>query len=518
MTFLKKTILVSATFVALIVFFLSLSTFFIKPDFIKERVDRELHLLTGQQTHIKGNCTWQLFPRPGIKITDLDSGQPFTETMPYFFKLKNLVFNLKITPLFRGQLLFNKIEAEDLELTINQFASHTLPTTPLHPLEAQPLAITFALNDFLLKNGRIIINFPHQQLRIIQLQLAAEDFNLTQLFFPLQFKAKLELSEPNKLLLKTLVNFQGQVAVSSAKLTTMEEILQKTRLKGQLTLQRTRLFPFIINKINSRVTLQKGLLQLSPLTLNLYNGESIGDFDYNLKNQAFNLNQNASHIDSNLLTLALFNKNIVNGYADFSLHAQGQLDTTNWQERSSAYGSLIINNGLIENFNIEKLVSDSSSKIIQLLEAKKDKTTVSLNSQPAALPSSFKDSTKFTLLSIQYHLQNQLLKAKSFILQTQALQLKGTGELNLETKTLNSQLLAKVLADKNNETAEQLLGGSFPLVVNGNLETPLIAPDLNTINSILSKLWVKDTLIMPVKQIHQQLKSALNPRNKKSVK
>src|SRR5262249_14785800 len=96
------------------------------------------------------------------------------------------------------------------------------------------------------------------------------------------------------------------------------------------------------------------------------------------------------------------------------------------------------------------------------------------------------------------------------VLQTERLQLKGNGELDLKNKDINNHLFVTVsLTNPKVDKIQQLLGGSFPILVQGNLLTPIILPDLKVINPILTQYWLKETLKNPVKEIHKQIKSLL---------
>ncbi|WP_019217248.1 hypothetical protein [Legionella tunisiensis] len=69
------------------------------------------------------------------------------------------------------------------------------------------------------------------------------------------------------------------------------------------------------------------------------------------------------------------------------------------------------------------------------------------------------------------------------------------------------------------------MGGSFPILVQGTLTKPVVLPDLKKINPILTKAWLKETLVKPVetivkpvKHIQQQLQTIIFSGNNRDTR
>ncbi len=488
----------------------------INPEIVKNYVSSQLSLLTQQQSRVDGDITWQIFPQPGIKITKIQIGDESNQT-PYSAQLENLLFNLKITPLLRGKLVFNDLNVDGFKIYVHPYALSqpvkTIKTTETPHGTKTNLAGEFAIERFLLSRGQVVIAQQHRTITLSGLQIGVEQFNLHQASFPFQLKTNLEVIAGKEKILKTHLNFKGSTSLSPALLSNPLATLQNTPLDGQLSIHNTRLKQFKITKISAYTRTKSGVLHLNPLTFHLYNGESVGALNYEFASKKLILNQTATNLDSSKLIHDCFDKTLFKGSLDFSIHAQANLQNSNWQDTFTGNGNLTIKDGVIEAINLDKIIDVTSEKINTLLKGQKtEKTGMDriLEFGQFANPEFFKGNTRFNLLGFEYLLQNGKLESNSLILQTDKLQLKGSGSLNLNDHGLDSHLLAKVIL-KNQEVdkIQQLLGGSFPILIKGTLSAPTVLPDLQKINPILSKMWLQEALTKPVEKIGETIKTII---------
>ncbi|KTD11264.1 AsmA family protein [Legionella jamestowniensis] len=485
----------------------------ISPAVVKDYVSAQLTLLTKQQSQVEGDISWQLFPRPGIKITRVTIGNDNKQN-DYSVKLENLLFNLKITPLLRGKLVFSELNVNGFQLTINSDIKQPVAKkTALFSPQKDSIAEQFAIENILLTHGEMLFKKDKRIIQFSNLQIGAERFNLQKQSFPLQFKSQLTITADGKPSVRAHINFKGSTALSMKLFDNPLAAFQNTPLAGQLIIQDFKLNQFKVNKIRSTVKTKAGTLLLNPLTLNMYHGESVGDLSYEFATNKLVLNQTATNLNGSKLIYDLVEKKLFRGNVDFSIHALANMDK-NWLETASGNGNLTIKDGVVESVNLNKVIDKTSNKINQLLSGKKNEVTDVLQLSQFDDPAFFKGHTNFKLLTIEYTLQNEKLLSNSLVLQTDKLQLKGDGELNLKDTNLDSHLQAKVsLTDPEVDKIQQLLGGNFPLLVKGNLRAPAVLPDLKIINPILTRFWLKETLTKPVKVFHKQLKTLLTNEN-----
>lgn len=501
----------------------------IKPETVKSYVSSQLSTLTEHKSIVNGDISWQVFPRPGIKITGVQIGDENDKTN-YSVKLDNLLFHLKITPLLRGKLVFSELNVDGFKITINpdsQTSVKVKKSKQNKVAKTNNMTEEFAIERILLSRGQIVIVQNQKKITFSGLQIGAEQFNLQKISFPLQFKTVLDVSEAKEHLLKAHINFKGSTALSASLFNNPIIALQNIPLEGQLSLQDLRLKKLKINKVSANAKTKIGVFHLNPLTLSLYNGESVGDLSYEFASRKLTVNQTATNLDSGKLIYDLVKKRLFKGSVDFSIHAQANMQDSNWQEHASGNGSLTIKDGVVESINLDRVIDETSNKINKLMSrSKKKDAKQALELGQFDDPNIFKGSTRFELLTFQYQLQDSTLQSNSLVLQAEKLQLKGEGALNLKDYDLDSHLSAKVaLTDEKVEKIQQLLGGSFPILVKGTLTKPVVLPDLQKINPILTKAWLKETLVKPVetivkpvKQIQQQLKTIIFSGNNRDTK
>ncbi|RMX21046.1 AsmA family protein [Legionella jordanis] len=514
MNLIKKSVIGLSLFLVTITFILWALAKSLKPEIIKDYVSSQLSALTHQQSTIQGDISWQIFPRPAVKITGVQIGQLQGET-PYAIKLDNLLFNLKITPLLRGKLVFSELNVNGFEVDINPEAHNSSESNKQPAASKQTsdnnIAEKFAIARVLLSHGQIRWKSQQKTLSLTNLQIGAEQFNLNKLSFPLQFKTLLTLNIGENAVARAQINFKGNTSLSSTLFSKPLLTIENSPLYGQLAIQDVKVQQLKINKIGAHVKTKNGVLQLNPLTLSLYNGESVGDLAYEYASKKLTINQMATNINGNRLSFDLLQKKLLKGGLDFSLHTQANLQNPNWLETAMGNGNLSIKDGEMESINLNKVIDETSRKINQLINGKKDEVKDVLQLSQFDDPAFFRGNTNFKLLTIQYSLENAVLASNSLVLQTDRLQLKGDGALNLKDNSLNSHLLATVsLNDPEVDKIQQILGGNFPLMVKGSLTEPLVLPDLSIINPILTRYWLKEALVKPVKEIHKQIKTLLS--------
>ena len=98
MRLFKKIALILLSLGLLTSIFLALVAKKINPDVIKERVTKEIMAVTHKKSHIDGLISWQLFPRPSLKLSKVIIGDDHLKE-EYSLSADNLYLNLKISPL-----------------------------------------------------------------------------------------------------------------------------------------------------------------------------------------------------------------------------------------------------------------------------------------------------------------------------------------------------------------------------------------------------------------------------------
>lgn len=482
----------------------------INPETVKKLVNNKISALTHKKSHVDGAISWQLLPRPGLKFNKIVIGDEPTSD-EYSLSIDTMLLNLKITPLLRGNFVFSEVDIDGLRTTINlDLAQAPKSTETPSPSSSKQTNYgeQFAIERLLVNHGQIAINKNSHSTVFKNVQIGMDQFNLQNAPFTVQVKAKLSEFSSNPLI-RANINFKGRLSLTPELLSQFPNSINQSTAEGQLLLQNVLLNQFAIKKTSATIKTNKQGIQLNPLTLSLYDGESIGSMDYTYANKQLSLNQTATNLNGKLIMTTLLGHDMVSGNLDYSVHAIIPIEQTSINTISGK-GSIAIKNGEFYNINLEQLLDSLKNKLTNLMP---DKTfTLAKVQQQLTDWDSNKfnqGNTPFKLASMQYQFNNGVLSSDTILLQTDKLQVKGQGSLNLATNELNSKLQASTNnTDSSMQKIQQILGGYFPLVVSGTLNQPKILPDFKQITPLLGSL-IKTSIQKPVNEIRDRLRGLL---------
>lgn len=472
---------------------------------VKDLINDKLSAITTEKSHIEGDVLWQLFPHPGIKITQIQLIDNH-----YSLFIENLILNLQITSLLHRQLVFKEVKIDGLTVSVknpdNQLNTVLNKVSNLTISKNNPVG--FDIERFSLKNGQITITQPKQKTALTHLQIQTKDINFTKEFFPLQFQTTLLASYAgNKI--KTTLKYNGKIRLPSPLLLEPSMALQNIGLNGQMELHHFRFNQFKLSKLSSTARTKKGTLVLNPLIFSLYGGQSQGDLHYQFATKKLSFNQSATHLNANQLLKNFSNKTLMTGDLTISWHGSINFQDDNWQKTCGGDGRILVQNGILYFIDLQAL-ADSATKKINSLPSQ-DQTEMELALNQPLIKAHPQGATAFNLLNIDYHLLNGTFFSDRLFLETNRVQLKGSGALDLNTQSLNGSLSAKLVTNDTMVAKIQgLLGGSFPLQLTGTLNQPEILPNEKSIKPILTRYMVKNAIGFPVRQIKQQIETLIS--------
>ena len=452
------------------------------PDTIKNMVNTQLSAITNKKTAIKGTLSWHLFPMPGIKITEITLGNQDKQEN-YSLSINQLVLNLKIAPLFSGKLVFNDVNLDGVSMVINadSFRSSASPKDSTEKSHNETTAMQLNVDQFLLSHGQITINSQDKITQIKNLQLGIEQFNLRNTFFPVQLKATLTSKSSNNSV-KAQINYNGRVGLPE---NTFKNTKAKPTVEGQIQVKNIQLNDLIIDKINTNISANGKKIGFIPLTLSLYKGESMGDMYYNFANQKLTINQTAANLEGKAFIKDLFGQESMQGKLDYSLQAELPLNNASL-ENVNGKGSFTLKDGTIKQVNLALFIDDLKNTLPNLIKG----SGSNVKSDQFDMNKYNQGETPFNLINIQYQLHQAQLVTESFILQTNSLQIKGDGNIDLKNKNIQSHMLLTMASNDGNtfQNIQQILGSGFPIVLEGTLSHPLLLPDIKLLNAAIMNI------------------------------
>ena len=481
----------------------------VTPNMVKDMMSERLNLLTHEQSHIEGNVSWYLFPRPGIKVTNVHVGDK-NPLSPYSLQIDKLLFHLQITPLLRGHLVFNELNIDGFKINVIPSSLHSKDIKLAPVIEKNrtknELLDHFALEHLLLTHGEMTLIDPQRKIILSKLQIGANQVNMNQHAFPIQLKTTLTLiTAQNKM--KTSVNYKGKIQLSNLSLNEPLFVLQKAIMEGQLQLQNVRFNQFKMTRIIANLQKNRDELTLNPMNILLYSGESVGNLSYQFDSKKLFINQTASHLIAAQLSKDLFDKPLVKGSLDFTLHATTQFSEGEWLNHLSGNGYLTMRDGILYDIDLNKLMNETQLAIHSLLTQEKKIIQLALQ-KPLFDKTLYQNgNTPFELLNIQYHLDEAKIISDSLLFQTDHLQIKGHGSIHLNTLTQDLKLFAKMRQNSSFDIIQKLFGGTFPITVTGTLDNPIVSPNNKELEPIILGYVLKNTVEKPVKEVKQELQN-----------
>ena len=483
----------------------------IKPETIQQLINNQITAITHKPSHINGDISWQLFPRPGLKFNKIQIGDEALNK-DYTFTVNTLLLNLKITPLLRGNFVFSEININGLNVKINLDSPHveTNPQ-PNEKIKSSDTKSQFAIEKLIINDGQITLTRNNKNTILKNIQVGMEQFNLNNNPFPVQIKARL-IQSPYSEQTKASINFKGRINLAPGIFNNWDNDVFHSAVDGQLLVQNISYDQLRIKKINATIKTLDNAIRFKPLTLSMYEGESVGDMTYSLATQILSINQTATNLDGSKLMAALIGNDVINGTLDYSLHVNLPLAEPSTKSVNGK-GSITMKDGALSHVNLDQLLVQIKERLSQVLSGKKlDINDISQLGNWSQ--NKFNEgNTPFKLASVLFELADAKMNSTSLLLQTNTLQVTGTGTINL----LNHQLFSSLQATINSNNPDTMLqkiqhalGGNFPLLISGTIEQPLITPNLKIMNPLLSKLLIKTTLDKPLKELESQLKGLIH--------
>jgi len=491
-------------------------TYWVKPNTFNVVAQKQLSRLTQQDSAIEGTVNWRLFPRPGLHITSVRIGNPKQTNAVYSLFVDNLRFNLQIMPLFRGQLVFDQLVLDGFTLRVNLDG---IPK-PHAPKKQKPSSKTkhashpsrVALKSLLLINGQMILTHhktEHATLSHVRLEALFPNSKQTQhANVPIQLKANVT-NDSTTSPFRTALNYKGLIRLAPSTEETSNTLIDNLELDGQLALQNLVFKNHEITHVNSHLVFDHKKLLLNPLTLSLYNGESVGQLSYQLDSKQLDFNQTGTTLNAEPVFQNFLGDKPphLTGTLDFSIHASTYLNQPSWIKKATVNGSVTLRDGILTYVNLKELTHAATQKIQSLVVQNLTSIQDTLTHLKPWDINDYSGNTPFQLINLQYKTEDNDLLIYSLLLETKKLHLKGQGNLNIETTDVNAHLSANILThDPTIQTIQQLFEHGFPLVVTGKLDNLAIHADRPLIRSLFSNGLLPKHFAAPVKLIQHHLK------------
>lgn len=278
--------------------------------------------------------------------------------------------------------------------------------------------------------------------------------------------------------------------------------LQSVDLKGNLKVDQVQANKVKVSNIVVTTALQNGILNLAPMSANLYNGTMQGQAKINLTTATPQISLNAKLANVQAKPLLA---DLATAPQKFKLDGVGNVDmqiTTSGTSGDEAIKNLngtvklAFNNGVIEGIDIGYLL-DSARAVARKQATNRTNT----------------DKTEFGTLTATGNIHNGIISNNDLLLDSNSFASKGSGTINLVTQQLTYRLQTSIKSNEPGNNPQNLYGTAIPILISGNMSSPSIQLDTQALMEAVAKQQIEKVKSSVKDKIQEQIKNGKIPGN-----
>jgi len=211
-----------------------------------------------------------------------------------------------------------------------------------------------------------------------------------------------------------------------------------------------------LEKINAKLALAGGKLEVAPLSLNLYEGSTSGSLSVNANGNAVALKQALVGVSINPLMKDLVAKDLLEGKGNVTLDVSTRGDTVGAMKKAlGGSASLALKDGAVKGINLAQSLRDVKAKLGQA-----DSTQAANASQ----------KTDFSELTGSFKIANGVAHTEDLAMKSPFIRLGGAGDIDVGAGQMNYLAKATVVASGEGQGGKdlgQLKGLTVPVRLTG---------------------------------------------------
>jgi AsmA protein len=258
--------------------------------------------------------------------------------------------------------------------------------------------------------------------------------------------------------------------------------LKGLNVNGAIRIGALQVSKLKLAKLNAKIAIAGGRLDVAPLTLNLYEGTANGSLSLNAAGNSLALKQNLSGVSINPLMKDLADKDLLEGRGNVALDVTSHGDSVTAMKKALAgSASLSLKDGAIKGINLAQSLRDLKAK----LGAKQDAT------QQAKAG----DKTDFSELTASLKIANGVAHNDDLAMKSPFLRLSGAGDIDIGGGQMNYVAKASVVgtsAGQGGKETDQLKGVTVPVRVSGPFDNLAYKIEFGSLVSEAAKAKVEE--------------------------
>ena len=237
-------------------------------------------------------------------------------------------------------------------------------------------------------------------------------------------------------------------------------VLKGHTVNGALRIGALQVSSIKLDKVNARINLAGGKLDIAPLSLNLYQGSANGSVSANANGNVIAVKQTLAGVSINPLMKDLMNKDLLEGRGNVALDVSTRGTTAGAMKRAlGGTASLSLTDGAIKGINLAQTLRDAKAKL-----GRADSTQAANASQ----------KTDFSELTASFRIANGVAHNDDLVMKSPYIRLGGAGDVDVGSGQMNYLAKATVVNSdigQGGADLSQLKGLTVPVRVSGPFES-----------------------------------------------
>jgi AsmA protein len=234
--------------------------------------------------------------------------------------------------------------------------------------------------------------------------------------------------------------------------------LKKLNLEGGLRIGALKIANVKLSQVRLDIKAQNGLITISPLSTNLYQGSMNGSLKLNAQTTPhITINQSLNGINIAPILKDAVNFDTLEGKGNVALNLTAQGNTMSALKKAlNGSMSLSLTDGAIKGINIAKTLRDAQGML-----SMKGATAQTHSVNKA-------EKTDFSELKASFKVNNGLAHNDDLLLKSPLLRLKGNGDINIGNDTINYLTNATLAKTLTGQGGKDIVGGiTVPVRLSG---------------------------------------------------
>jgi AsmA protein len=257
-------------------------------------------------------------------------------------------------------------------------------------------------------------------------------------------------------------------------------------VNGALRIGALQVSKLKLAKLDAKIRLAGGRLDVAPLSMNLYEGSASGSLSLNAAGNQLALKQNLNGISINPLLKDLADKDLLEGRGNVALDVASRGDSVAAMKKALAgTASLSLKDGAIKGINLAQSMRDIKAKL-GTLQGKAEGTTQKARAG---------EKTDFSELTASLKIANGVARNDDLAMKSPFLRLAGAGDIDIGAGRMDylaKATLVNTSTGQGGKEADKVKGLTVPVRIAGPFDALTYKPELGDLAADMAKAKLEE--------------------------